>query len=137
MKNQYCFLNITSLLDSCYKHFFDDNAVLNPLINFIKTESALDMLFSNNNEIDNELEKYLKENTINKNVCPLIWWAKNGVSYPRISKMARKYLCIPSTSTPSERVFSTAQNIITAKRNCLFGETAKVLIFLSHNSKMQ
>jgi len=43
---------------------------------------------------------------------------------------------IPSISTPSEWAFSTAGNIITLKINCLAGETAKWLIFLSHNAKL-
>jgi len=99
--------------------------------------TALDILFPDNERCSeqNELDKYVKENAINKNACPLAWWKENSSRYPNISKLAKKYLCIPSTSTPSERAFSTAGNIITAKRNCLSGETAKWLIFLSHNTK--
>ncbi|KAF0705456.1 Uncharacterized protein FWK35_00037425, partial [Aphis craccivora] len=101
--------------------------------------TALDILFPDNERCSeqNELDKYVKENTINKNACPLAWWKENSSRYPNILKLAKKYLCIPSTSTPSERAFSTAGNIITAKRNCLSGETAKWLIFLSHNTKQQ
>lgn len=155
------FLNIASLLDPRYKHIFDhDNEILNSLKDFIITQlndddsftcnylnqsstvTAIDMLFPQNENADdnneqNELEKYLQENSINKNACPLTWWKENGKRYLHISKFAKKYLCIPSISTPSERDFSTAGNIITAKRNCLNGETAKWLIFLSHNSKIQ
>lgn len=102
--------------------------------------TALDILFPDNENggrsQQNELDRYLKENTINKNACPLAWWMENSLRYPKISKLSKKYLCIPFTSTPSERAFSTAGNIITtAKRNCLSGETAKWLIFLSHNTK--
>ncbi|XP_022160721.1 zinc finger BED domain-containing protein 1-like isoform X3 [Myzus persicae] len=154
-------LNIASLLDPRYKNVFDDDSdILITLKDFIMHQlnyedssvndsinqsnsmvSALDILFPQNENGEdvnqqNELEKYLKENCINKNACPLTWWAENGKRYPMISKLAKKYLCIPSTSTPSERAFSTAGNIITSKRNCLAGETAKWLIFLSHNAKL-
>lgn len=162
MHNDSIFLlNIASLLDPRYKNVFDDDSdILITLKDFIMHQlnyedssvndsinqsnsmvSALDILFPQNENGEdvnqqNELEKYLKENCINKNACPLTWWAENGKRYPMISKLAKKYLCIPSTSTPSERAFSTAGNIITSKRNCLAGETAKWLIFLSHNAKL-
>jgi len=154
-------LNIASLLDPRYKNVFDDESdILITLKDFIMHQlnyedssvndsinqpssivSALDILFLQNDSGEdvnqqNELEKYLKENCINKNACPLTWRAENSKRYPMISKLAKKYLCIPSTSTPSERAFSTAGNIITSKRNCLAGETAKWLIFLSHNAKL-
>lgn len=100
--------------------------------------TALDMSFPDNDNggrsQQNALDRYLKENTINKNACPLALWKENSSRYPKMSTLSKKYLCIPSTSTPSERAFSTAGNIITAKRNCLSGETAKWLIFLSHNT---
>ncbi|KAL4083828.1 hypothetical protein QTP88_029144 [Uroleucon formosanum] len=162
MHNDSIFLlNIASLLDPPYKNVFDDdNYILITLKDFIMHQlnyedssvndsiiqsnsmvSALDILFpqyENGEDVNqqNELEKYLKENCINKNACPLTWWAENGKRYPMISKLAKKYLCIPSTSTPSERAFSTTGNIITSKRNCLAGETAEWLIFLSHNAKL-
>ncbi|KAL4126035.1 hypothetical protein QTP88_010267 [Uroleucon formosanum] len=162
MHNDSIFLlNIASLLDPRYKNVFDDDSdILITLKDFIMHQlnyedssvndsinqsnsmvSALDILFPQNENGEdvnqqNELEKYLKENCINKNAYPLTWWAENGKTYPMISKLAKKYLCIPSTSTPSERAFSTAGNIITSKRNCLAGETAKWLIFLLHNAKL-
>jgi len=154
-------LNIVSLLDPRYKNVFDNESdILITLKDFIMHQlnyedssvndsinqassmvSALDILFPQNDSGEdinqqNELEKYLKDNCINKNACPLTWWAENSKRYSMISKLAKKYLCIPSTSTPSERAFSTAGNIIISKRNCLAGETAKWLIFLSHNAKL-
>ena len=42
-------------------------------------------------------------------------------------------LCIPATSTPSERVFSAAGNTVVKKRACLDSETVDELVFL-HSS---
>lgn len=74
-----------------------------------------------------------------KMLNPMMWRKEESKNYPNVSKLIKKYLCIPSISTPSERALFTADNIrshlvITDKRNCLSGKTAKWLIFLSHNS---
>ncbi|CAD6235744.1 GSCOCG00012428001-RA-CDS [Cotesia congregata] len=52
---------------------------------------------------------------------------------PSLARLAKKYLCIPSRSTPSERVLSTAGNVISAKRSCLSPHAANILIFLYKN----
>ncbi|ELT95740.1 hypothetical protein CAPTEDRAFT_140410 [Capitella teleta] len=54
-------------------------------------------------------------------------------NFPRIALLAKKYLAIPATSAPSERVFSTAGNIVTPKRSRLNPEKVNMLVFLAHN----
>jgi len=44
--------------------------------------------------------------------------------------MARRFLAIPATSAPIERVFSIGGNIITKSRNRLSPETVKKLVLL-------
>ena len=44
---------------------------------------------------------------------PLDWWKTHQKSFPKVSYLAKRYLCIPATSSPSERVFSTGGNIVT------------------------
>ena len=44
---------------------------------------------------------------------PLAWWKVHEVNFPLISRLAKKYLCIPATSTASERVFSAGGNVVT------------------------
>jgi hypothetical protein len=63
----------------------------------------------------------------------LSWWQKNEARYPEMAKLAKKYLCTPATSTPSERVFSLAENIVTKKRSMLRGDNVDKLIFLNKN----
>ena len=64
---------------------------------------------------------------------PLEWWRANSFRYPLLSHLAKKYLSIPATSVPSERVFSTAGNIVTKKRACLDPSTVNMLVFLAEN----
>lgn len=100
-----------------------------------KSPSAMDFLFpkpSGTNEL-NEVERYIQEQDLDKNKCPLKWWEANEKKYPKLSNLARKFLCIPATSTPSERVFSTAGNIVRAKRSCLSSENIDILVFLYEN----
>jgi hypothetical protein len=46
---------------------------------------------------------------------PLAWWKTQAETYPRLTALARNVLAIPATSTPAERVFSTAGNLIGPK----------------------
>jgi hypothetical protein len=61
---------------------------------------------------------------------PLVWWRVNHHTYPNLAKLARKYLCIPATSAPSERVFSQAGLTIANARARLLPDHAEDLIFL-------
>lgn len=58
------------------------------------------------------------------------FWALRETDFPLLSKLARKILCIPATSAPSERVFSQAGLTITKLRASLTADNASKLIFL-------
>jgi len=64
---------------------------------------------------------------------PLVWWRDNQKHYPRLARLARKFLCIPATSVPSERAFSVAGHVVNEKRACLLPENVNMLVFLSAN----
>nr|XP_024661555.1 zinc finger BED domain-containing protein 1-like [Maylandia zebra] len=83
--------------------------------------------------VEKELEKYLLAPDADSEMDPLEWWKINNRSFPRVSCLAKRYLCIPATSSPSERVFSTGGNIVTCHRAALKPEAVDRLVFLSHN----
>ena len=64
---------------------------------------------------------------------PLLWWKSHQHEFPLLACVARRVLCVPGTSVPSERVFSTAGDVISAQRANLSPENADMLIFLKHN----
>ena len=69
--------------------------------------------------VEAELSSYLVSPVQDSEGSPLDWWREHQVHFPTLSKVAKKYLCIPATSSPSERVFSSGGNIVTCLRSCL------------------
>ena len=66
-------------------------------------------------------------------LSPLDWWKEKSGLLPNLALLAKKYLCIPATSAPVERVFSRAGLTISKKRNALNCDVASDLIFLNSN----
>ncbi|XP_060793244.1 E3 SUMO-protein ligase ZBED1-like [Neoarius graeffei] len=85
--------------------------------------------------IENELKSYLMIPEVDSEVNPLEWWESQEVNFPRLAKLARKYLCIPASSRPSERAFSTSGNVVTCHRSSLKPDAVDTLVFLAHNLK--
>ncbi|CAM4623496.1 unnamed protein product [Leuciscus chuanchicus] len=79
------------------------------LSSFFKKQSpSADALpLTERQKVQSELESYLMCPDADSESEPLEWWRLHERNFPRVSKLAKKYLCIPATSTPSERIFST------------------------------
>lgn len=105
--------------------------------------TALDQLLGDADETQaadlthNEFDLYLSEPQINHNQNPLVWWRNNAKRFPIIARLAKKYLCMQGSSTPSERVFSTCGNTVTVKRNALDPENVDMLVYLYQNRKFK
>ena len=54
---------------------------------------------------EEEVRDYLQTPQIPTMQNPLRWWAENEDRFPRLAKLGRRYLAVPATSTPSERIF--------------------------------
>lgn len=80
-----------------------------------------------------QIHTYLSQKTIPHSESPFKYWKDHKLQFPTLAATAAKFLCAPSTSVDSERLFSTASNIIDAKRNRLGGERAEMIIFLKKN----
>jgi hypothetical protein len=86
---------------------------------------------------DTEITRYRNEtSSIHIGDNPLMWWKFNETSFPLLAKLAKMLLTIPATSVPSERVFSTAGEVVSAQRASLTGENVDILIFLKKNMKL-
>ncbi|GBC25170.2 zinc finger BED domain-containing protein 4-like [Rhizophagus irregularis DAOM 181602=DAOM 197198] len=86
----------------------------------------------------NEVDNYLNESITEKadpNINPFEWWNHNRHRFPILSILARKYLSIPATSVPSERLFSDAGNSMTNKQTRLSPKFFQEILFIKRNSK--
>ncbi|QQP39600.1 zinc finger BED domain-containing protein 1 [Caligus rogercresseyi] len=73
----------------------------------------------------NEVERYFRESPAALEVNPLQWWKLNCTP--------KRYLCVPGTSVPSERIFSAANLTVNRLRTRLTPEHVDMLIFLNKN----
>ena len=84
--------------------------------------------------VGREIDTYLDSSLFVPPSCdPLVWWKENKSRYPYIAPIARKWLCVPATSTPSERVFSDCGLAGTAKRSRLIPWALQNQVILRRN----
>ena len=83
--------------------------------------------------IEKEVDAYRAEEQIDRALDPLEWWKLNEHRFKVLSKLAGKLLCIPATSIPSERLFSSAGTIVNKKRASLSPNNVDMLTFLCKN----
>ncbi|TWW54075.1 hypothetical protein D4764_0236810 [Takifugu flavidus] len=59
-----------------------------------------------------EIQRYLKEQILTRAEDPLKYWVARKTLYQTLWKLACKYLCIPASSVPCERMFSKAGELV-------------------------
>ena len=87
-----------------------------------KTKTAFDILLGEEEEFtDNsceaELNQYFAEKVATRDTDPLRWRSMNEFRFKTLAQIARSILCLPATSTASERLFSTAGLTVTNLRS--------------------
>ena len=77
------------------------------------------------------VRQFVEEPNIGRRDDPLAWWKARVQVYRELVPLARSSLCVVATSVPSERVFSKAGQLISARRNRLSAKTVKMVMFLN------
>jgi hypothetical protein len=77
------------------------------------------------------LANYLDTATVHMDTDVYQWWNARHTSI--LYKVALKYLSIPATSVPSERLFSQAGILLNQKRSKLTSEHTDMILFLNQN----
>ena len=81
--------------------------------------------------IEDELKRYMLEPQTNWRVNNVMqWWSDHEANFPHIALLALKYLAIPASSAPSERVFSQLKLVIDRKRWRMDAGRVERVIFL-------
>ena len=80
-----------------------------------------------------ELSRYKAESQSPLEHCPLQWWRDHCTIYPLLCRVARKYLCLPGTSVPSESLFSISGIVVNEKRAALDPNCVDQIVFLHDN----
>lgn len=78
---------------------------------------------------------YLSAPLCEKKSDPIAYWIKCQESMNQLANSAFKYLCVPATSVPFERVFSKAGQVCTERRNRLNPKNVDIMVFLNANEK--
>ena len=119
----------------------EDNSVK---INFIyiedKDSSLTEIELSPTSKTANNLSNFKKECSTyeslpicNSTMEILEWWKIHAECLPLLSKLARKYLAIPASSTKSERVFSAGGRVVTSSRTSLEPGKVEALVVNNRN----
>lgn len=100
--------------------------------------SALDYIFNpkesgKESSVDKEIRDYFAEPQICYKADAFDWWKLREKKYPLLSRLAKKYLCIPATSVTSERVFSSSGYVVSPLRSCLASFNVAINVFLYQN----
>ena len=99
-----------------------------------KTKTAFDVLLgeeeeSSDNTCEAQLNQYFAEKVATRDTDPWQWWKMNELRFASLARVAKSILCMPATSTPSERLFSTAGLTVTNLRSCLKPKMWMLLFF--------
>jgi hypothetical protein len=84
------------------------------------------------NADDSELGRYYAEKKATSDTCPLEWWKFNAKDYPTLSKMARDYFSVQASSVPSEELFSSGVDLVTADRASITAENISSVMCLKY-----
>lgn len=112
--------NINDTSNSIWDHF--DNKV--SLIQYLSSPSTTSTII---------IRQYLEMPLLDRKINPLHFWKQHKNTFPELDKMQLKYLCIPATSVPSERVFSKTGQITNDHLSRLSPKNLDYIIFLNSN----
>ncbi|XP_071051249.1 E3 SUMO-protein ligase ZBED1-like [Onthophagus taurus] len=80
-----------------------------------------------------QIKQYLDLPLVDRKLNPLDFWESKKEMFPQLYKLANKYLCVPATSVPSERVFSKADELTKDRRSRLSSNMINEIMFLNSN----
>jgi len=77
-----------------------------------------------------DLARYKDEDPLPETENPLTWWKLNSHRFPVLASFVKTVLCVPATSVPCERLFSSSGYIVNKTRAALLPENVTSLVCL-------
>lgn len=77
------------------------------------------------------MKQYIDMQYLDRKRDPILYWEQRQKVMPEVYELTVKYLCIPATSVPAERVFFKTRLIGTRRRNRLDSKKVDEIIFLN------
>ena len=77
---------------------------------------------------------FKNEPSVDKDKDPLWFVEDQETRVPHLDRLVKKFLCVPATSTQSERVFSWMGWLLNKRRFCLSGESVNSQTLLEGTS---
>ncbi|KAM9328684.1 polyprenol dehydrogenase isoform 1-T1 [Pholidichthys leucotaenia] len=86
-------------------------------------------------QVVEELSNYKSQRVLGLNEDPLLWWSNHAPLFPTLPKVLQKYWCVPATSAPCHRLFSSSGTVLCGKRNRIAPALVDMQVFLYENSR--
>ena len=83
---------------------------------------------------NDELNMYLNQPCESEDSDPLMFWQNCAMQFPCLSRFACKYLAMPASSAPVERLFSVAGKVFRPERCCLSDYRFEQLMMIRCNN---
>ncbi|XP_027137116.1 zinc finger BED domain-containing protein 1-like [Larimichthys crocea] len=84
-------------------------------------------------QVVEELSNYKSQRVLGLNEDPLLWWTSHAPLFPTLPKVLQKYWCVPATSVPCHRLFSSSGTVLCGKRNHIAPALVDQQVFLYEN----
>lgn len=86
-------------------------------------------------QVVEELSNFKSQKVLGLNEDPLKWWSDRLALFPVLPKVLQKYWCVAATRVFPERLFGSAANVVSAKRNRLAPAHVDEQVFLYENAR--
>ncbi|XP_033874243.2 zinc finger BED domain-containing protein 4-like [Acipenser ruthenus] len=106
------------------------------LIEFMSSRKLAPVSAHTPSTLHPEVQDYLTQATVADDSEPLTFWKENRHRYPTLAKLACKYLAIPASSAPVERLFNIAGKLFRPERCNLTDSKFEQLMMIRCNSKL-
>ncbi|XP_046677684.1 E3 SUMO-protein ligase ZBED1-like [Homalodisca vitripennis] len=80
-----------------------------------------------------ELENYLQEPLLGRDEDPYVWWNQRSAIYPRLFRLAKKYLCVTANSMVHESMSVSSAYMLSKLKNLESSPSESEIMFLHHN----